>query len=157
LDDHSVDDMEIRSGTRVFQVSLRPLTDDIGRVSGAIGCLSDVTDSVQLRRTLELRATVDKLTRCLNRAATLELLDLLLSVRAIGDGVAVVYVDLDQFKAVNDCFGHATGDAILAEAARRLRNAVKDADAVGRLGGDEFLVVCPGVASTCDSDKFRRR
>ena len=57
---------------RVCVLSLRALTDGTGNVSGAVGCLSDVTDRVQLRRELEVRASVDRLTSCLNRAATLE-------------------------------------------------------------------------------------
>jgi diguanylate cyclase (GGDEF)-like protein len=116
-------------------------------VSGAIGCLSDVTDAARLRRELELRATVDALTGCLNRAATLELLEMTLRDHAIlGAGMAVVFVDLDSFKTVNDRYGHATGDAVLIAAAQRIQTATRERDQVGRLGGDEFLVLCPDVS-----------
>jgi diguanylate cyclase (GGDEF)-like protein/PAS domain S-box-containing protein len=155
--DHPVDDLEVRfrltseSGeawTRVCLVSLRSLTDDTGVVTGAIGCLSDVTDSVRLRRELELRASVDALTGCMNREATLELLDLLLGDPAPErGGVAVAYVDLDNFKQVNDCYGHAAGDAVLVAAVQRMQVVLRGDDRVGRLGGDEFLIVCPSVAS----------
>jgi diguanylate cyclase (GGDEF)-like protein/PAS domain S-box-containing protein len=134
--------------TRVCQVGLRPLTDGMGAVTGAIGCLSDVTESVDLRHELELRASTDTLTGCLNRAAIFEFLDLALrSARESGLGVAAIFVDLDRFKAINDCHGHAVGDKALLWAAARIRGAVRHGDAIGRLGGDEFLIVCPAVST----------
>jgi diguanylate cyclase (GGDEF)-like protein len=125
---------------------LRALTDGAGAVSGAIGLLSDVTDRVQLRRELEIRASVDQLTSCLNRAAILERLGTALTQDdSYVRGTAVVYIDLDRFKPVNDLIGHAAGDRLLAEVADRLRLAARDRDHIGRMGGDEFLVVCPEV------------
>jgi diguanylate cyclase (GGDEF)-like protein/PAS domain S-box-containing protein len=158
LTDEAVDDIDIRlqppatddptPGERVCVLAMRPLTDSNGDVSGAIGCLSDVTDRVQLRRQLEIRASVDGLTSCLNRATTLELLAATIDAQASsGAPTAIMFIDLDQFKAVNDRLGHAAGDRLLEIAARRLRAAVRDGDQVGRLGGDEFLVICPGVDS----------
>lgn len=132
--------------TRICQVSLRPLTDGADAVTGAIGCLSDVTESVDLRHELELRASTDTLTGCLNRAAIFEFLDLALrSARESRVGVAVIFVDLDRFKRINDSHGHAAGDKALLTVAARIRGAIRAGDALGRLGGDEFLVVCPGV------------
>lgn len=135
--------------TRVCQVSLRPLTDGAGAVSGAIGCLSDVTESVDLRHELELRASTDTLTGCLNRAAIFEFLDLALrSARESGVGVAAIFVDLNRFKNINDGHGHAVGDKALLWAAACIRGVIRTGDAIGRLGGDEFLVVCPEVPNT---------
>ena len=151
LADQSVDDVELRleaPARRVCLLSLRALTDGYGNVSGAIGCISDVTDRVNLRRELEIRASIDRLTSCLNRAASIELLDITLARHdGNGPGTAVVYIDLDQFKPINDFLGHAVGDRLLVTAAERLRAAVRGVDRVGRLGGDEFLVICPGVES----------
>ena len=151
LADQSVDDVELRleaPARRVCLLSLRALTDGDGNVSGAIGCISDVTDRVNLRRELEIRASIDRLTSCLNRAASIELLDITLARHdGNGPGTAVVYIDLDQFKPINDFLGHAVGDRLLVTAAERLRAAVRGVDRVGRLGGDEFLVICPGVES----------
>jgi diguanylate cyclase (GGDEF)-like protein/PAS domain S-box-containing protein len=165
--DHAVDDLEVRflltseSGearTRVCLVSLRSLTDDTGVVTGAIGCLSDVTDSVRLRRELELRASIDALTGCMNREATLEMLDLLLGEHAPErDGVAIAYVDLDNFKQVNDCYGHAAGDAVLVAAVQRMHAVLRGDDRVGRLGGDEFLIVCPKVANEAAAHELASR
>jgi diguanylate cyclase (GGDEF)-like protein/PAS domain S-box-containing protein len=160
LSDEPVDDIEIRlqpapaspdllPGERVCVLAMRPLTDSDGTVTGAIGCLSDVTDRAQLRRELELRAATDSLTSCMNRARTLELLADVLSDQATsGAPTAIMYIDLDEFKAVNDRFGHAAGDRLLEIAARRLRGAVRDDDEIGRIGGDEFLVICPDVDTT---------
>jgi diguanylate cyclase (GGDEF)-like protein/PAS domain S-box-containing protein len=158
LADELVDDLELHfqlptvdgedGGTRVCLLSLRSLTDSTDVVTGAIGCVSDVTDSVRLRRELQIRADVDALTGCLNRSATLELLEVALHESSmIGEGLAVIFVDLDDFKSVNDQYGHATGDAILVAASRRMRAGLRSNDHVGRLGGDEFLVICPQVPS----------
>ena len=155
---NEVDDLELRFGvsvahpelarTRVCQMSLRPLTQGTSVVTGAIGCLTDVTDQVELRRELEKRASTDALTGCLNRAAVFELLERSLrSPNADGSGVGVIFVDLDRFKLVNDELGHAAGDGILLVVADRLRGAIRMGDAIGRIGGDEFVVVCPHVRS----------
>jgi diguanylate cyclase (GGDEF)-like protein/PAS domain S-box-containing protein len=157
----SIDDIEIRlhlpgdevtpgePAERVCLLSLRALTDSTGVVSGAVGCLSDVTDSVQLRRELEVRASVDALTSCLNRAATLELLDRTMGeLRPAGEGTAIVFIDLDRFKSTNDEHGHPAGDRVLVAAAACLRGAVREDDRIGRLGGDEFLAICPRVGSS---------
>ena len=134
------------ANTRVCQVSLRPLTNGANVVTGAIGCLSDVTESVDLRHELELRASTDTLTGCLNRAAIFEFLDLALrSARESGVGVAAIFVDLNRFKQINDSHGHAVGDKALLWAAACIRGSIRTGDAIGRLGGDEFLVVCPDV------------
>lgn len=152
LAEQPVDDIELRLAAplqRVCLLSLRALTNGEGKVNGAIGCLSDVTDQVNLRRELELRASIDPLTGCLNRAATLELLTMTLA-RHNGrtPGTAVVFIDLDRFKSVNDHYGHASGDRVLVAAAERLRGTVRGFDQIGRLGGDEFLAICPSVEST---------
>ena len=132
---------------RICVLSMRPLTDDMGRVTGAVGCIADVTEQVQLRKQLELRANVDELTSCLSRSAILQLLAAALDTqRQNHGGIAVVFVDLCRFKEVNDRFGHAAGDEVLQIAGARLKNVVREGDHVGRFGGDEFLVVCPRVA-----------
>lgn len=168
--DQLVDDIEIRlhlaaedapliaDSERVCLLSLRALTDGAGVVTGAVGCLSDVTERVQLRHELETRASIDELTSCLNRAASLELLKRTTAApNATGHGNALIFIDLDRFKAVNDRFGHAAGDRLLAAAADRLRVAVRDCDEIGRIGGDEFVVICPRVASAAKAVKIAER
>jgi diguanylate cyclase (GGDEF)-like protein/PAS domain S-box-containing protein len=132
---------------------LRPLVNDDGDVTGIIGCVEDVTDSVRMRRKLEVQATFDPLTECYNRASSLTALQSLL--HQIGGhgptGVAIAYVDLDEFKPVNDTYGHATGDDLLVLAAERIRQSVRSSDIVGRIGGDEFLVICSKVGYPGDA------
>jgi diguanylate cyclase (GGDEF)-like protein/PAS domain S-box-containing protein len=127
-------------------VRLRALTTDIGEVTGALLCVVDVTNDVRLREELRHRATFDPLTGCYNRAAILDLLAQKLALDADEcDGVAVVFVDLDHFKKVNDRYGHAAGDELLRAASGRLLGGLRGDDLIGRLGGDEFLVVCSDV------------
>jgi diguanylate cyclase (GGDEF)-like protein/PAS domain S-box-containing protein len=127
---------------RRLQVRLGALVDGTGTPSGAVVSVDDVTERARLHAELRHRAEFDPLTECRRRAAVLGCLE-----ESLGDGpVTVVFVDLDGFKGVNDRHGHATGDALLTIAAQRLANAVRPKDVVGRLGGDEFLVVCRDVA-----------
>ena len=106
-----------------------------------------ITGLSQLRRTqeqLELLATHDSLTNVLNaRAFSAELAQELGRNRRYGRPLALIYLDLDDFKNVNDAHGHATGDAVLRLVADAMRSAVRRADLVGRLGGDEFGVLMP--------------
>lgn len=106
-----------------------------------------ITGLSQLRRTqeqLELLATHDSLTNVLNaRAFAAELAQELGRNRRYGRPLALIYLDLDDFKRVNDAHGHATGDAVLRLVADAMRSAVRRADLVGRLGGDEFAVLMP--------------
>nr|WP_281373287.1 GGDEF domain-containing protein [Kineococcus aurantiacus] len=93
-----------------------------------------------LHEELRSRALLDGMTGLANRAGLLDGLDRLLErATARGTRVAVCFVDLDGFKAVNDRYGHAAGDELITAAAGRLRTGCRSADLVGRLGGDEFL------------------
>jgi len=131
---------------RHFQLNLRPLSKQHGDAHGAIGCLTDVTDGVLLRRALEHRATYDILTGCYNRQAIGAALRALLRPGGSAGGVGVCYVDLDRFKFVNDSLGHAAGDQLLALVGERLRGLAGEDGRVGRLGGDEFILVSPQLA-----------
>lgn len=125
-----------------------------GGIGGVVVCTSDVTDRELLRSELEYRASHDELTGCLNRAATLIALE-----RALRDHrqVAVAYVDLDGFKSINDRLGHASGDEALRVVAARLRSVIRGGDRLGRMGGDEFVVICPQGAGLFDSEVLRSR
>ncbi len=107
---------------------------------------------------LEHQATHDPLTGLANRKLFDELL-----VRAVfraersRRAIAVLYLDLDGFKDVNDVFGHQAGDRVLAETARRLESVVRPGDIVARLGGDEFVVLCENLATPDDAEKIATR
>ena len=134
-------DIELPSGERRRALmSLRALLRQSGEVSGAITCVLDVTDSARARAELEQRATFDALTRCRNRSSILMALQQELE-RGDGTTTGIIYVDLDNFKPVNDSRGHAAGDELLTHVADRLRVASRGNDDVGRLGGDEFLLL----------------
>jgi diguanylate cyclase (GGDEF)-like protein len=97
---------------------------------------------------ISYRATHDELTGLANRRAFLTAVDV-----ASRDGhalAAVIYLDLDGFKEVNDCYGHHSGDDVLRSVARVLRAGVRSHDLIARLGGDEFAVLCPEVGSASD-------
>ena len=92
------------------------------------------------------QALHDPLTRLANRALCRDRLEHALAhAERAGSSAAVLYVDVDDFKRINDLYGHAAGDAVLVALARRLAGAVRPADTVARLGGDEFVVVCEDV------------
>jgi diguanylate cyclase (GGDEF)-like protein/PAS domain S-box-containing protein len=138
-------------GRRRCTLAMRALVNGDGAVIGGVACLADITDAARMRAELEERATVDSLTGCLNRASVISTLSALLettvdeSASEEGSDIAVVFVDFNRFKRVNDEFGHAVGDSLLAEVGARLRGVVRGDDVVGRLGGDEFLLVCRNV------------
>ena len=125
-------------------MSIRALLRPSGEVGGAITCVLDITDSARARRELEKRATFDALTRSHNRQSILGGLQLELD-REDDTNTAVIYVDLDKFKPVNDTMGHAAGDEVLVQIAERLKVASRNDDDVGRLGGDEFLVLLRNI------------
>ncbi len=140
--DHDVEvDIELPAGgARRALMSLRALSRANGEASGAITCLLDITDRDRARQELEHRATYDTLTHVHNRSSILALLQAELE-RVDGSLTGVVYVDLDKFKPVNDTLGHGAGDELLVAVAERLQLASRDSDVIGRLGGDEFLIV----------------
>lgn len=100
---------------------------------------AELTEARRLART-------DPLTRAWNRRAIVELLRCELErARREGGRVGVLFIDLDRFKRINDTCGHAAGDAVLREAAERIRAVVRPDDPVGRYGGDEFVVIVAGA------------
>ena len=126
-------------------LSLRsvPLRATDGRVAGYLRTLEDVTDRKVLEEQLEHDATHDRLTGLGSRALLLEELSAALArARRGGAGVALLFIDLDGFKRVNDMLGHASGDELLVQVADRLRGALRTGDLCVRLGGDEFVVGC---------------
>ncbi len=104
----------------------------------------DVSERSRLAATLEHIAHHDFLTHCLNRRGLEREIDKLLGSLSERDHASFLYVDLDRFKTINDVFGHAAGDAIVLEVARRLAAQLPPPATVGRIGGDEFMAVLPG-------------
>jgi diguanylate cyclase (GGDEF)-like protein/PAS domain S-box-containing protein len=131
---------------RFISVSGEPVHDHKGGFIGYRGVGRDITD----RKTAEIRilhlASHDGLTGLPNRVMFSELLNLTIrSVQRQGHKLAVLFIDLDRFKFVNDTLGHDAGDALLKDVARRMKECLRSSDVVGRLGGDEFVVLVPQV------------
>ena len=123
----------------------------------AIG-VADVDDDYARQANLYHLATHDSLTGLINRSHFIECLDQALRRTARQSRhVAVVYVDLDGFKRVNDRGGHSLGDRVLFAIAARLRHAVRSADMVARIGGDEFAVLCEGLGAADQADVVAKR
>jgi diguanylate cyclase (GGDEF)-like protein len=149
LNDGSDEDVEVDivladGEWRRALMSIRTLRRTSGEISGAIISVLDVTDSARAHEELERRATFDALTGAHNRAAILDMLQAELD-RNDDSVTGVVFVDLDKFKPVNDAHGHAAGDEMLVLVAERLRELTRREDGVGRLGGDEFLLLLPNL------------
>ncbi len=143
-EDVELDVVPAGSDPRRVLMSLRALFRQSGEVSGAIATALDITDSARAREELERRATLDSLTHCHNRISILTALQNELDGQSRNE-TAVVFVDLDRFKQVNDTLGHAIGDEALVSVVERFKKATRTEDRVGRLGGDEFLLVIRGL------------
>src|SRR5215467_6634208 len=109
------------------------------------------------REELREQATKDFLTRLWNRSSILDILqrELTRSIRE-NRGLGVVLTDLDSFKSVNDTHGHFAGDAVLREFSRRMLNCMRPYDAIGRYGGEEFLIILPGCDEQCTANQAER-
>jgi diguanylate cyclase (GGDEF)-like protein/PAS domain S-box-containing protein len=128
---------------RTFSIVKFPLLDDGGRITAVAGIGVDVTDRLRAEAALEWAASHDALTGLPNRALLLQRIDEALAQP--DHPVAVLFVDLDGFKEVNDSAGHDAGDAVLSAVARRLDRVREPGQVLARLGGDEFVLCCPGL------------
>ena len=116
-----------------------------------VGTLSDVTERRRAEAQIVAQAYNDPLTKLPNRARLLDRLDVdLAQAKRHGRKLAVVYVDIDFFKYVNDSWGHSLGDNLLQSLALRLKRSVREADTVARMGGDEFVILVPELRQSED-------
>ena len=137
-----------RDGTPVdVSITTFPLHHEDGSVAGASAIIRDVSEQRAMQRAIEHQARHDALTGLANRTLLEERLHEHLAAQS-GASLAVLFIDLDNFKTINDVVGHAAGDEVLVEVAARLTNAVRSTDTVARFGGDEFVVVAD--AATLD-------
>ena len=133
------------------RVGVSMVRDADGQPLYAIGTVEDVTERRRLEGQLAHDATHDTLTGLPERGLLIELLSRSLgTARRHQTSVAVLFVDLDWFKRVNDSLGHAAGDEALRQLAERLKTAMRDSDVPGRIGGDEFVILCPDLAEPGD-------
>ena len=133
-------------GERIARFLICRVADEAGSTRAMICVFRDVTEQGLHERRLEYEVAHDYLTGVLSRAAVIEEIEQHYARRS-DSSIALLFVDLDDFKGVNDGFGHLTGDEVLNAVARRLESAIGDENCVARMGGDEFLVVLPGCES----------
>lgn len=126
----------------------KPYVDAEGNTDGLIAAMRIVDAQVEAEQRLEQLARFDALTGLANRAEALgRLAAALEESQPAGSSVGVLYCDIDHFKEINDTWGHGIGDVVLATLATRIQKSVRRGDTVGRTGGDEILVLLPGVRS----------
>ena len=141
-------DLKTARGTRWVSMAGDPIIDTAGRFEGFRGVGSDITDVRQTQERLTHLANVDVLSGLPNRGRVRQLLgEALRTATASNVPCAIMFLDLDGFKPVNDTFGHPKGDAVLQAVAKRLCDEVGTDGHVGRMGGDEFAIVIPDAQS----------
>lgn len=137
---------------------ITPLFDDDGAISHFIAIQHDLSAQMGEREKMEHLAYHDGLTGLPNRLHFVDRLNRAIAAAARQGGMlAVMFLDLDRFKAVNDTLGHAIGDRLLVSVAERLSGAVRKSDLVARLGGDEFTVLVTDLANAADVDSVARQ
>ena len=139
-------------------VSVSPILDESGDIAGIASITRDIGDTKRAQEIIAFQSFHDSLTGLSNRALLMERLTLCLEkARHAAKRLAVLFLDLDLFRAVNDGFGHEVGDCIFREVARRLLQCVRDGDTVARVGGDEFIVLLPEIGRAEDATTVARK
>ena len=129
-------------------ISISPVVEADGRIVGVSRIARDITQQKAMAEEVRQLAFHDALTRLPNRRLLLDrLLHAQQASRRLGSHGAVLFLDLDRFKQLNDRLGHEAGDHLLVTVARRLQAAVRETDTVARLGGDEFVLVCENLGA----------
>jgi len=143
---------------RVRRANGTQITDSDGRALGAVVALHDITEQRRAEGALRRQALHDSLTGLPNRALILDRLETSLArARRLGGQVIVYFLDLDNFKVVNDGLGHTIGDLLLIEVSKRLADTIRGGDTVGRIGGDEFIVLCEEVKTQEEANQIAER
>ena len=134
--------------------SIGVLHDSSGEVTSFVCQFVDVTQARQAREQLQFLATHDPLTNLVNRRELITEIDERLTHEPrAGVNVAVLFIDVDGLKSINDTYGHLVGDGVIATVAQRLRRSVRHADVVARMGGDEFVIVLTAITTLDDAGR----
>lgn len=132
--------------------------DDAGRITGFICLVSDITERKRMDETIRRQATHDALTGLPNRVLFLDHLRLALdNAYRAGERLATLFLDLDEFKAVNDSLGHQTGDKLLTASAERLKSCIRSTDTVARISGDEYTILLTPIAAREDVGRIAEK
>jgi diguanylate cyclase (GGDEF)-like protein/PAS domain S-box-containing protein len=139
-------------------LTISPIRDGTGTVVGASSIARDISERKAFEAELEHRALHDPLTGLANRTLLQDRLERMLArTQRLGTHVAVLFLDLDDFKVVNDTYGHDAGDRLLMAVADRLEPLLRASDTIARYGGDEFVVACDDVAGLSDIGAIIKR
>jgi len=143
---------ETQEGPIWVDFSIHPVVNDQGRIQQLLVEGHDISERKSAEDKILYQAHYDELTGLPNRFLALDRLTQLINEAQRSDElIAVLFIDLDDFKKVNDTLGHETGDKLLIEAADRLKHSVRVGDTVGRLGGDEFIVLLPSIKNNAEA------
>lgn len=148
-----------KDGSKVWvEITMTRLRDDTGQAEGVLGVLRDISDRKQNEFRVWRQATHDELTGLPNRRLFQDRLQQgLARAGRAGQRLALLFIDLDRFKEVNDSVGHAAGDQFLVEVAQRVQGCLRRVDTVARMGGDEFTVIMADMATTRRVDTVARK
>ncbi len=139
------------------EVHISPVIDELGSIRHFLALKQDVSLRKQQEMIIARQASFDNLTGLPNRSLVMDRLhQLLKTARRSEHQVAVLFLDFDDFKKLNDSLGHEVGDLFLVESAKRIKDAVRGGDTVGRLGGDEFLILLGGLEDSLDAAHVAR-
>jgi diguanylate cyclase (GGDEF)-like protein len=134
------------NGVEYLELIKRPVFDGNGNVNGIIGLINDVTDYQLLKKELESKSQLDLLTGLLNKITAEEAIRMALHAQTADEKSALLLIDVDKFKKINDTYGHATGDRVLEQIGAEIRDNFKGKDICGRFGGDEFIVYVKNIS-----------
>ncbi len=150
IDGYRVEKRFLRADGRTVWIALTVSTvrDDAGHAMFMIGQMEDITERKAFSDRLRYEAAHDGMTGLLNRVSFTERIADALADDDTGRQAAVLFIDLDHFKIINDSLGHAAGDDLLVTVSQRLRHALRPGDVLARFGGDEFVVLCTKLAGT---------
>jgi diguanylate cyclase (GGDEF)-like protein len=143
---------------RVWSLEIGPYCPDGVNVDGVVCVARNVTGRREAERQLAHQALHDSLTGLANRVLFMDRLDQALArLQRHASPLALLFVDLDHFKVVNDSLGHAAGDEVLVQASERLRRALRPTDTIARFGGDEFVILCEDAAGRAEAEEIAGR
>jgi diguanylate cyclase (GGDEF)-like protein/PAS domain S-box-containing protein len=142
-----------KDGSRKWvRVNLRVLRDTVGKVVLREGTVEDITEHKAAQERMQFLAYYDALTELPHRAHLKDRLEnAITGARRRGEKIALLFIDLDRFKNINDSFGHPFGDAVLKDVAKRLRGCAAESNMVARVGGDEFLMLLDNLKDPADA------